>query len=105
MRGGTVPGTLVAAIFVAVWLTGADAMATERPVVRLATATPGGGFPVYGEALAATVNEADDSLEVRTQHTKGGRAAALWGGGVGNACPRRARRRPPIRWPPPRGRS
>lgn len=46
-------------------------MGAERTVVTLATATPGGGFPVYGDALAATINEKDDGLEVRTQNTKG----------------------------------
>jgi uncharacterized protein len=40
-------------------------------VVTLATATPGGGFPVYGDALAATINETDPGLEVRTRNTKG----------------------------------
>jgi TRAP transporter TAXI family solute receptor len=40
-------------------------------VVVLGTATPGGGFPVYGDALAATVNEVDPTLEVRTRNTKG----------------------------------
>jgi hypothetical protein len=39
--------------------------------VTLATATPGGGFPVYGDALAATINETDDGLEVQTRNTKG----------------------------------
>jgi TRAP transporter TAXI family solute receptor len=43
----------------------------ERTVVILGTATPGGGFPVYGDALAAAINEADGSLAVRTQNTKG----------------------------------
>ncbi|MBI1845373.1 MAG: TAXI family TRAP transporter solute-binding subunit [Candidatus Rokubacteria bacterium] len=48
-----------------------SAGAAERTVVRLGTATPGGGFPVYGEAFAATINETDPSLEVRPQSTKG----------------------------------
>lgn len=39
--------------------------------VILGTATPGGGFPVYGDAVAATVNATDPSLDVRTQNTKG----------------------------------
>jgi TRAP-type uncharacterized transport system substrate-binding protein len=39
--------------------------------VVLGTATPGGGFPVYGDAVAATVNEVDPSLGVTTRHTKG----------------------------------
>jgi TRAP transporter TAXI family solute receptor len=49
----------------------ADARAAERTVVTLGTATPGGGFPVYGDALAAAIKDADDSLEVTTQNTKG----------------------------------
>ena len=48
-----------------------DATAAERTVVSLGTATPGGGFPVYGDALAATINQTDDSLEIKTQNTKG----------------------------------
>jgi TRAP transporter TAXI family solute receptor len=39
--------------------------------VVLGTATPGGGFPVYGDAVAATVNEVDPSLGVVTRNTKG----------------------------------
>jgi TRAP transporter TAXI family solute receptor len=39
--------------------------------VTLGTATPGGGFPVYGQALADTIAEADPTLMVRTQNTKG----------------------------------
>lgn len=40
-------------------------------MIVLGTATPGGGFPVYGDAVAATINEADPSLGVKTQNTKG----------------------------------
>jgi TRAP transporter TAXI family solute receptor len=39
--------------------------------VTLGTATPGGGFPVYGQAVADTINEVDPTLEVRTRNTKG----------------------------------
>jgi TRAP transporter TAXI family solute receptor len=39
--------------------------------VRLGTATPGGGFPLYGEAYAATLNEADPTLSVEPVNTKG----------------------------------
>ncbi|HET7341955.1 MAG TPA: TAXI family TRAP transporter solute-binding subunit [Methylomirabilota bacterium] len=39
--------------------------------VVLGTATPGGGFPVYGDALAAALNEADPTLRVSTRNTKG----------------------------------
>ena len=47
------------------------AEATNKTVVVLGTATPGGGFPVYGQALAESVNEADATLEVRPQNTAG----------------------------------
>jgi TRAP transporter TAXI family solute receptor len=43
----------------------------EKTVVSLGTATPGGGFPAYGQAFADTVNETDPTLEVRPQNTKG----------------------------------
>ena len=38
----------------------------QTPVVH-GTATPGGGFPVYGEAYAATLNEMDATLSVQTK--------------------------------------
>jgi TRAP transporter TAXI family solute receptor len=40
-------------------------------VILHGTATPGGGFPVYGEAYAATLNEFDPALSVRPTNTKG----------------------------------
>ena len=46
-------------------------MSDVRTVVTLGTATPGGGFPVYGQAVADTVNEVDPSLEIKPQNTKG----------------------------------
>src|SRR4029453_18445541 len=45
--------------------------AQERVVVTLGTATPGGGFPVYGDAVAEAINALDPALEVRTRNTKG----------------------------------
>ena len=45
--------------------------AQDRTVVIHGTATPGGGFPVYGAAFAETINETDPSLEVRPTNTKG----------------------------------
>src|SRR5262245_3965322 len=39
--------------------------------IVLGTATPGGGFPVYGDAVATAINEGDDSLHVETRNTKG----------------------------------
>ena len=47
------------------------ARAEERTMVTLGTATPGGGFPVYGQAVAETINKIDPSLEVKTRNTKG----------------------------------
>src|SRR4051812_43210925 len=45
--------------------------AADKRQVVLGTATPGGGFPVYGAAFAATVNEAEPALEVVTKNTRG----------------------------------
>lgn len=39
--------------------------------IVLATATPGGGFPFFGDNAAAVINETDPSLSVETQNTKG----------------------------------
>ena len=39
--------------------------------IVLGTATPGGGFPLYGDKLAETINETDSSLHVETRNTKG----------------------------------
>jgi uncharacterized protein len=46
-------------------------MMTLLTAVVLGTATPGGGFPVYGDAVAATINATDSSLDVKTRNTKG----------------------------------
>ena len=40
-------------------------------VVTLATATPGGGFPVFGQAFAEAIHAADPSLEIEQRNTKG----------------------------------
>src|SRR4051812_10836909 len=45
------------------------ASAQQRLV--LATATPGGGFPVYGDAFAQMVNAQEPALRVETRNTKG----------------------------------
>ena len=39
--------------------------------ITLATATPGGGFPLYGGVVAEVVNAADPSLGVECRNTKG----------------------------------
>ncbi|MGH8247881.1 MAG: TAXI family TRAP transporter solute-binding subunit [Gammaproteobacteria bacterium] len=43
----------------------------ETVVLVLGTATPGGGFTVYGEALAESVRTADPALEIKLQQTAG----------------------------------
>src|SRR5207247_2040079 len=53
------------------WLMGSAAWAAEKTVVVLGTATPGGGFPVYGAAVADIINETDPTLAVQTRNTKG----------------------------------
>ncbi len=42
-----------------------------RTVVTLATATPGGGFPVFGQAFAEAIHASDPSLEIQQRNTKG----------------------------------
>ena len=43
----------------------------QPTTVILATATPGGGFPLFGDNAAAAINETDPSLTVETRNTKG----------------------------------
>ena len=46
-------------------------MLTPPTKVVLGTATPGGGFPLYGDAAAAAINETDVTLDVQTRNTGG----------------------------------
>ncbi|WP_336490469.1 TAXI family TRAP transporter solute-binding subunit [Methylobacterium nigriterrae] len=65
---------LVAAVAMAtiVSLWPAPAPRAEEPLrLVLGTATPGGGFPAYGEALAASVREASPTLEIELRATTG----------------------------------
>jgi uncharacterized protein len=48
-----------------------EASVQNKTTVILGTATPGGGFPVYGDAVVATVNSADASLILQPKNTKG----------------------------------
>jgi hypothetical protein len=43
----------------------------QRTNVVMGTATPGGGFPLFGGAAAETINETDASLAVEPRNTKG----------------------------------
>jgi len=63
------PRSLAAALFVAA--AAAMSGAAARTVVVLGTATPGGGFPVYGAAYSSTLNEMDPTLSVEPRNTKG----------------------------------
>jgi uncharacterized protein len=47
------------------------ATAAEPTKVTLGTATPGGGFPVYGEAFVAAIQSADSTLVIEARNTKG----------------------------------
>ena len=52
-------------------MVGTSAPAQQKTVVIHGTATPGGGFPVYGAAFADTINETDPTLSVQPKNTKG----------------------------------
>jgi TRAP transporter TAXI family solute receptor len=56
----------------AIAISSCAAMKSEQPLkATLATATPGGGFPVYGAAFKAAIEEADPSITIETVNTKG----------------------------------
>jgi len=64
--------SLRAALFAAMTLALAPAsIGAEKSTLVLGTATAGGGFTVYGEALAETVRKADPTLDVTTRPTAG----------------------------------
>ncbi|MBR1123134.1 TAXI family TRAP transporter solute-binding subunit [Bradyrhizobium lablabi] len=45
--------------------------AISKTTISLGTATPGGGFPLYGDAFAAVMNEADPQVAIEPRNTKG----------------------------------
>src|SRR5712691_1175892 len=57
------------AIVLAAAMSGVSAQ--EKTTVILGTATPGGGFQIYGAAYSAALNEADATLAVEQRSTKG----------------------------------
>src|SRR3954453_19004053 len=46
-------------------------MAITKTTISLGTATPGGGFPVYGDAFTAVMNAADPTLSIEPRNTRG----------------------------------
>ena len=51
--------------------TAAGVSAERKTPVILGTATPGGGFPVYGAAVTDTIHEIDSTLAIEQRNTKG----------------------------------
>jgi TRAP transporter TAXI family solute receptor len=45
--------------------------AIPKTTISLGTATPGGGFPLYGNAFAEIMNAADATLSIEPRNTKG----------------------------------
>jgi len=45
--------------------------AIQKTTISLGTATPGGGFPLYGNAFAEIINAADATLSIEPRNTKG----------------------------------
>lgn len=46
-------------------------MAIQKTMISLGTATPGGGFPLYGDAFAEVMNSADPTFSIEPRNTKG----------------------------------
>ena len=63
--------SVLARVAVILLLASGACNAQESTPVLLGTATPGGGFPVYGAAFAATVNEVEPSLRIEPMNTRG----------------------------------
>src|ERR1700716_1393618 len=45
--------------------------AIQKTTISLGTATPGGGFPLYGNAFAEVMNDADSTFSILPRNTKG----------------------------------
>src|SRR3954468_3536233 len=45
--------------------------AISKTNISFGTATPGGGFPLYGAAFAEVLNQADPSIAIEPRNTKG----------------------------------
>jgi uncharacterized protein len=68
---------IASAICAGVLLLGGSAAAQDggkviqKTTLSLGTATPGGGFPLYGNAFAQAMNEADPAFSIEPRNTKG----------------------------------
>src|SRR5262245_20189551 len=60
-----------AALVASALVMGDQAAAQEKTTLVLGTATPGGGFPLFGGVLAEVVNATDPSLSIEPRNTKG----------------------------------
>ena len=58
-------GWVLIAALAAEWIMTTKTDAGDGTVVRLGTATPGGGFPVYGDALVAAIRTTDPGLDIQ----------------------------------------
>ena len=64
--------SLIAATAASLLLSCAGPQVSNEPLkLSLGTATPGGGFPVYGDAFVKAVSEADPTITVEARNTKG----------------------------------
>src|SRR3954465_15188959 len=45
--------------------------AISKTTITLGTATPGGGFPLYGDAFAEAMNQTDPTLAIEPRNTRG----------------------------------
>jgi TRAP transporter TAXI family solute receptor len=68
-QGLLVVATMMSLAGAAVAEEGGKAISTTTIV--LGTATPGGGFPLYGNAFAEVMNAADETLAIEPRNTKG----------------------------------
>ena len=64
-------GWVLVAAMAAGWSMTTQSTAADSIAVRLGTATPGGGFPVYGDALIAAIRTTDPGLDIQPMNTKG----------------------------------
>jgi len=59
------------AVMAALMMVVTPVAAQQTTPIVLGTATPGGGFPLYGDAIVAVINATDPSLAVEPRNTKG----------------------------------